>query len=495
MGPIGRVGSRENPVHVLAVVTDSGKVARRRRSTSVVLPLLMPDESTIQPAGETGPVPPPGVSQGNGIKGGGDTASLRSSETFGVQKTDSEIGKAVLELGLVTNEELASARDALKDASADSDPNQRSLTDILVARQLLTKPQAERIRKRADQRRASQVPGYQLMGQLGKGAMATVYKARQTSLDRIVALKVLPERSSADPDFVDRFYKEGQAAARLSHNNIVQAIDVGETPDGRHYFVMEYLEGKTLYDIMQPPPVGQGRTFGEAEALDIGIQMADALAHAHQRGLIHRDVKPKNIILTPNGKAKLTDLGLARDVSDKAAAEGEAGKAFGTPYYISPEQIRGEVDVDHRADLYGLGATLYHLLVGRPPFEGESPTAVMHKHLRDDLVPPDHLNVALGTGISEVVEYSMGKQREERYQSADQMLEDLRLVAAGEPPRHARQAVDFGSLADMEQAARQSTIDVQPRPSVMERPEFIVMMAILAASIIGNLILVLVVLS
>src|SRR5215213_10802981 len=122
-----------------------------------------------------------------------------------------------------------------------------------------------------EERKSSQIPGYQLLGKLGKGAMATVYKARQNSLDRIVAVKVLPKRSSGDPEFVDRFYKEGKAAARLSHNNIVQAIDVGSTPDAYHFFVMEYVEGKTLYDQMQPPPVGEGRAFTEEEALDIVI--------------------------------------------------------------------------------------------------------------------------------------------------------------------------------------------------------------------------------
>src|SRR5215213_9829655 len=176
-----------------------------------------------------------------------------------------------------------------------------------------------------------------LDGMVGKGAMAKVYKGKQLSLDRIVAIKVLPKRMSENGEFVDRFYKEGRAAARLSHNNIVQAIDVGSTPDNFHYFVMEFVEGKTLYDLMQPPPVGEGRAFTEEEALDIVIQIGEALAHAHRRGLIHRDVKPKNIILTPGGVAKLTDLGLARAQDDKAAAESEAGKAYGTPYYISPE--------------------------------------------------------------------------------------------------------------------------------------------------------------
>ena len=410
-----------------------------------------------------------------------------------VDKVDTEVGKVVVELGLVTPEELSSCREQLKQGS---DPNQRSLTDVLVGHDFITNEQANRIRKRIEQRRASQIPGYQLLGKVGKGAMATVYKARQISLDRIVAVKVLPKRSSEDPEFVTRFYKEGQAAARLAHNNIVQAIDVGETPDGHHYFVMEYIEGKTLYDIMQPPPVGEGRTFSEAEALDICIQIANALAHAHKRGLIHRDVKPKNIILTPNNTAKLTDLGLARDASDKQAAESEAGKAYGTPYYISPEQIRGEIDIDHRADIYSLGATLYHLITGRPPFDGDTPSAVMHKHLKDALVPPDHVNQALGAGISEICELAMSKSRDERYSTADEMLEDLRLVLAGEAPVHARRSIDFGTLAKMEQAAH--TVDYDPPASesgLWDSPAFIGTIIVAAASVVVNVILVVLVLA
>ena len=424
-------------------------------------------------------------------RGGSRGGSRSGSDTFGLKKTDTEVGKAVLELGLVTPEELKDCRDTLKHQNNESDPSARTLTDVLVAREYLTEDQATRIRRRIEQRTAGRLPGYDLMGRIGKGAMATVYKARQLSLDRVVAVKILPARSSADMDFVDRFYKEGQAAARLSHNNIVQAIDVGETPDGRHYFTMEYIEGRTLYDIMQPPPVGEGRNFGESEAIDISIQMADALAHAHGRGLIHRDVKPKNIILTPQGNAKLTDLGLARDVSDKQAAEGEAGKAYGTPYYISPEQIRGEIDIDHRADLYSLGATLYHMVVGRPPYEGDNPSAVMHKHLKDALVPPDHLNVALGAGISEVIEYAMAKSRDERYQTAEQMLEDLKLVAAGEPPRYARRAIDFGTLAQMEQAAHgnQHTVDYDPGGRLWEQPAFLVTLIVAVASVVVNAVL------
>jgi serine/threonine-protein kinase len=370
---------------------------------------------------------------------------------------DTEVGKFVLDLGLATKTEVEFCREQQKQAS---DPSQRSLADLLVDNNFITVNQAKRIRGQLDERRSSQLPGYHVMGKLGKGAMATVYKAKQLSLDRVVAVKVLPKKMSDSAEFVDRFYKEGRAAARLSHNNIVQAIDVGSTPDGLHYFAMEYVEGPTLYDIMQPPPVGQGRHFTEEEALDICIQMADALAHAHRRGLIHRDVKPKNILLTPQGIAKLTDLGLARATDDKVAAESEAGKAYGTPYYISPEQIRGDVDIDFRADIYSLGATMYHLVTGKPPFEGETPTAVMHKHLKQPLVPPDHLNTNLTSGVGEIIEVAMAKDREERYPSMEDMLEDLKAVRAGNPPTHARRAVDLEAFASIEETGK--TVDIAP---------------------------------
>src|SRR6266550_1985715 len=171
---------------------------------------------------------------------------------------DTEVGKVVVDQGLATRTEIEFCREQQKQSS---DPNQRSLADLLIEHSFITANQAKRIRGQIDERKTSQIPGYQLLGKVGKGAMATVYKARQVSLDRIVAIKVLPKKMSENPEFVDRFYKEGKAAARLSHNNIVQAIDVGSTPDGYHYFVMEYVEGLTLYDMMQPPPVGEGKAF------------------------------------------------------------------------------------------------------------------------------------------------------------------------------------------------------------------------------------------
>jgi serine/threonine-protein kinase len=403
---------------------------------------------------------------------------------------DTEVGRVVIDMGLATRTELDFCRELQKQSS---DPNSRSLSDLLVENNFITVNQSKRVRQALMERQTSQIPGYQLISKLGKGAMATVYKARQLSLDRITAVKILPKKMSDNPEFVDRFYKEGKAAARLSHNNIVQAIDVGSSPDGYHYFVMEYVEGKTLYDIMAAPPQGEGKSFSEAEALDVCIQMAEALAHAHQRGLIHRDVKPKNILLTPHGVAKLTDLGLARATDDKEAAESEAGKAYGTPYYISPEQIRGDVDIDFRADIYSLGATLYHLVTGRPPFEGETPSAVMHKHLKQPLVPADHVNVALSTGIGEIIDVAMAKRREDRYASTSDMLADLRSVKNNQPPTNARRQVDLDALVKIEETGK--TVDIVPAPPPPVNPWINPMVIAVAAaggvSILVNVILIL----
>ena len=192
----------------------------------------------------------------------------------------------------------------------------------------------------------------------------------------------------------------------MNHTNIVQAYDVGHAGE-YSYFVMEYVDGWTVHDDI----VKDGK-YTEKRALQVAMDVVKALAHAHEMGFVHRDVKPKNLMITKNGQAKLADMGLARAISDREAAEAEKGKAFGTPYYIAPEQIQGEVHIDHRADIYSFGATLYHMVTGRVPFDGNSPTAVMYRHLRDDLVPADQVNPLLSQGISEIIEVCMAKNAE-----------------------------------------------------------------------------------
>ncbi|MGE4285393.1 MAG: serine/threonine protein kinase [Phycisphaerae bacterium] len=290
----------------------------------------------------------------------------------------------------------------------------------------------------------SQIPGYQIIGKLGAGAMAVVYKARQISLDRIVAIKVLPNKFVGKSNYVERFYKEGRLAGKLNHNNIVQAYDVGEAK-GLYYFVMEYVEGKSLYD-----DIAKGKIYSEQEAIDVMIQLARALEHAHAQGLIHRDIKPKNVMITNDGVVKLADLGLARATDDSEAANAEKGKAFGTPFYISPEQIRGEVDIDGRADIYGLGATIYHIVTGRTPFTAPTPAEVMKKHLTEQLTPPDHINKSLSAGFCEIIETMLAKKRSDRYSSPSDLLQDLMSVKNGGPPIFARQTLDVSDLESLE---------------------------------------------
>ncbi len=356
---------------------------------------------------------------------------------------DTVFGKMAVESGLCTDEEL---RKSLKELKERKDINPAILKDLMIEMGYITASQAERLKSNIKESKAvaHQIPGYKILGKLGAGAMAIVYKAKQLSLDRTVAIKILPKRFSENPEYVERFYKEGQAAGRLNHPNIVQAIDVGEA-GGYHYFVMEYVEGKTISD-----DIVAGHIFSEAEALDIIIQVAQALQHAHANHLIHRDVKPKNIMISSSGTVKLADMGLARATTDIEAAQSEEGKAYGTPYYIAPEQIRGKIDIDGRADIYGLGATLYHMVTGRVPFMAEDSADVMRKHLKERLVPPDHINTSLSAGISEVIEIMMAKRRKDRYRNIGELLMDLEALREGKPPLQAHKRFDVSMLEQLE---------------------------------------------
>jgi len=355
---------------------------------------------------------------------------------------DSVFGKMAVEQGLCTDAELRRALEELKSRRKISPV---MLETLLVSLGYITQSQALRLKTSLKDNKAAvhQIPGYKILGKLGSGAMAIVYKARQLSLNRQVAIKVLPKRFSENPEYVERFYKEGQAAGKLNHPNIVQAIDVGEAA-GYHYFVMEYVEGKTLADDL----VG-GQAMDERQALDIIIQVAHALAHAHHHGLIHRDVKPKNIMISKTGAVKLADMGLAREMTDVKLAETEAGKAYGTPYYIAPEQIRGKIDIDGRADIYGLGATFYHMVTGRVPFMADDSAEVMKKHLKEPLTPPDHINTSLSAGISEVIEIMLAKRREDRYSNVEELLVDLEALKNGQPPLQAHKRFDVSMLHEL----------------------------------------------
>ena len=357
---------------------------------------------------------------------------------------DTIFGKMAVELGLCTDDEL---RHSLEELQERRKENPIILKDLMVEMGYLTERQAERLKASLKETKAAvhQIPGYKILGKVGAGAMAVVYRATQLSLNRTVAIKVLPKRFSENPEYVQRFYKEGQAAGKLNHPNIVQAIDVGEA-GGYHYFVMEYVEGKTIADDL-----AAGKVFDEQDALEIIIRVAHALAHAHALGLVHRDVKPKNIMISTAGAVKLADLGLARETTDIEAAQSEAGKAYGTPYYIAPEQIRGMIDIDGRADIYGLGATFYNMVTGRVPFMGADSAEIMKKHLRERLIPPDHINTSLSAGVSEVIEIMMAKRREDRYDNVEELLTDLDALHTGHPPLQAHKRFDVSVLEKLEE--------------------------------------------
>ena len=420
---------------------------------------------------------------------GSSAAPVRATSTGTAEASrsgsslDTMLGKIVVERGLMTPDELESCSAQLR-TSSNTLPV--SLAEVLVEREFLTRKQVERLRGDLEAVKTSQqIPGYRIIRKLGAGAMATVFLAKQLSLDRLVAIKVLPKKFSTNPSFIERFYKEGRAAARLNHNNIVAAYDVGQAGE-HHYFVMEYVDGDTVYDRI----VARKR-MPEREALEVIRQVAAALQHAHEMGFVHRDIKPKNIMMTTSGVAKLADLGLARGISDKEAAEAESGRAFGTPYYIAPEQIRGLVDIGPPADIYGLGATFYHMVTGKVPYEGTTPSQVMHKHLKAPLVPPDHLNPQISAGTALIIETMLKKDARERYQNAKQLLRDLDLVMGGQEPEYAKPHVDLSTIATAVNGASAAPTAVVRKDSsgMMSNPLMVVLAAIATISVIANIVL------
>ncbi|MGH7130727.1 MAG: serine/threonine-protein kinase [Phycisphaerales bacterium] len=423
--------------------TQDGRASRmttppRKADLSETSPM---DPAAQPPAGGSS-IPPIDLSVHTGIK---DPNEKTRSGTA----VDTIIGRIVVDQGLALPEEVQQCLEQARQAVVDN--NNRSLAELLVENEYITRRQLERLRQLAEaEKSGQQIPGFKILGKLGAGAMATVYKARQLSLDRFVAIKVLPKKYNANVQFIERFYAEGRAAALLNHPNIVQAYDVGKAGE-YHFFVMEFVDGRTVYD-----DIVKHKRYPEGEAVDVVMQISDALQHAHERGLVHRDVKPKNIMITKENVAKLADMGLARAISDKEAAEAEQGKAFGTPYYISPEQIRGELQVGPPADIYSLGATLYHMVTGMVPYDGKNPSDVMHKHIKAELRAPDHVNPKLSPGISEVIEMMMAKDPRKRYQNCKDLLVDLRAVRQRKDPPIAHKdlgGMDLASLAQAEAAA------------------------------------------
>ena len=265
---------------------------------------------------------------------------------------------------------------------------------------------------------------YEVGRLLGAGGMAEVYEGRDRLLARRVAIKVLQSQYARDQGFLLRFKREAQAAASLSHPNVVAVYDTG-SEDGTHFIVMEFVDGRTLKDVIRQ----EGPLYPDRVA-EICADVCSALVAAHARGLIHRDIKPGNVMLTPDGKVKVMDFGIARATTSETITQTAA--VIGTAQYISPEQAQGQT-VDFRSDLYSLGCCLYEMLTGTVPFTGATPVAIAYRHVREDPTPPRMLNPDVPAPLEAICLKAMAKLPDNRYQTAAEFRDDLERFRNGEP--------------------------------------------------------------
>jgi eukaryotic-like serine/threonine-protein kinase len=271
---------------------------------------------------------------------------------------------------------------------------------------------------------------YELDGIVGRGGMAEVFRARDIRLDRIVGVKTLRDDLARDQTFQARFRREAQSAASLNHPSIVAVYDTGEDMLGSlpvPYIVMEYVDGRTLRDLLR-----DDRRLLPERAAEITDGVLRALDYSHRNGIVHRDIKPGNVMLTRSGDVKVMDFGIARAVADSQMTMTQTAQVIGTAQYLSPEQARGE-RVDARSDLYSTGCLLYELLTGRPPFTGDSPVAIAYQHVKEDPVPPSQIDPEVPPWADAIVLKAMQKDPADRYQSAGEMRNDIQRALSGAP--------------------------------------------------------------
>jgi serine/threonine protein kinase/Flp pilus assembly protein TadD len=283
---------------------------------------------------------------------------------------------------------------------------------------------------------------YRIVEPIGKGGMGVVYKAEDTKLERTVALKFLPPELTEDPEAKERFVREAKAAAALSHPHICTIHEIGESED-QSFIVMEYIEGQSLKQKILKGLLNQ------AEALDIAIQVAEGLDEAHKKGIVHRDIKPGNIMVTAKGQAKVMDFGLAKVLGGSLITR--EAKTMGTVAYMSPEQAQGET-VDQRTDIWSLGVVLYEMLTGQLPFKGEYDQSVIHSILTKEPEPIGRLRPGLPRDLENIVSTALAKNPTQRYQTMDELLEDLKAIAEGLKPSRAKSGLLRGRIFGIKKA-------------------------------------------
>ena len=300
-----------------------------------------------------------------------------------------------------------------------------SFEDVAIEKGYMTSQQAsavalayQRLVKDAEKQKWA-IPGYEIFGKVGEGGLGVVLKARQISMNRIVALKVLHKRWLNDEEFKQRFLVEARLVGKLSHQNLIKVFDVGKH-DWKYYFSMEFVEGETLEELIE-----REGPLDALRAVDITLQILRAIKYLARYDIVHCDIKPSNILLTKDQCAKLGDFGFVK--SNLEIAETEEGSVLGTPDYISPEQAQGLKNIDFRSDLYSLGVTLYHMVVKKPPYEG-SVSTVMRKHIKGELPSPKLHNPNVPDALCRIIERMCAKEPVDRYATCDELFEDLELV-------------------------------------------------------------------
>jgi eukaryotic-like serine/threonine-protein kinase len=353
------------------------------------------------------------------------------------QTATHRFGDVAVGMGLITDEQIAQAlkkQQALRATGAKS-----RLGEVLIIMNVLNVEQVKKVlseqrkRRQSDHQQALPMEyfgEYKLLTKLGEGGMGAVYKAQETLANRIVALKVLRNNLAGNQGFIERFDREAKLAGSLNHPNIVACHSAGTTR-GVQYMVMEYIDGETMKTRVKR----EGGRLPEKESLRLVREVAKGLGHAHTKGVVHRDIKPDNILLGKDGSVKLSDFGTAKSFLDEDTLS-RTGVIIGTPHYISPEQVRADRNIDHRADLYALGGTLYHILTGQVPFDATTTLEIMRRHLQDELDNPIDINPELSQRAVQIVTKLMAKAPNERYRNAEDLVEDIDRVLADKDPLH-----------------------------------------------------------
>ncbi len=344
-----------------------------------------------------------------------------------------DFGVLAVRNGLLTQEQLDACRDQQL-ASTNLGQN-LTLKQIVLDKQLMSEADVARVERAQAQltqdrerKEGLKFKGYEIISSLGEGGLGSVFKARQVSMNRLVALKVLHLQWLTDDEFRKRFVLEARIVGKLSHQNLIQVYDVGK--EGDYYnFSMEYVDGRTVEDLVKDSPRHQMEI---SRAVDLTIQVVRAINYYKDFDIVHRDIKPSNVMVTRGGLVKLGDFGFVKSRLDKEL--GYEGMVLGTPDYIAPEQAMGKEDVDYRADVYSLGATFYHMLTGRPMYNG-TPSRVMLAHTREPMPDPRQYRPGLSDDVIAVLKRMLAKDPNQRYSDLNSLFVDLEALREAHKPK------------------------------------------------------------